>query len=117
MSVAPSLRGPTRKERRLPLAPMGDELCLRRRELQFSQGVLRSKCLQGGGLIRPYTKSELATMYFPIGSASNALRRLNRYINHAHGLLPALLATGYRVNDRHFTRRQVQLIFEYLGEP
>ena len=42
---------------------------------------------------------------------------LNRNINHAHGLLPALLATGYRVNDRHFTRRQVQLIFEYLGEP
>ena len=66
---------------------------------------------------QPYTKSELATMYFPIGSTSNALRRLNRYINHAHGLLPALLATGYRVNDRHFTRRQVQLIFEYLGEP
>ena len=71
----------------------------------------------GGGLIRPYTKSELATMYFPIGSTSNALRRLNRYIHHAHGLMPALLATGYRVNDRHFTRRQVQLIFEYLGEP
>ena len=67
--------------------------------------------------IRPYTKSELATMYFPIGSTSNALRRLNRYIHHAHGLLPALLATGYRTNDRHFTRRQVQLIFEYLGEP
>ena len=73
---------------------------------------------QGGGpLIRPYTKSQLATMYFPIGSTSNALRRLNRYIHHAHGLMPALLATGYRVNDRHFTRRQVQLIFEYLGEP
>ena len=71
----------------------------------------------GGGLIRSYTKSELATMYFPIGSTSNALRRLNRYIHHAHGLMPALLATGYRVNDRHFTRRQVQLIFEYLGEP
>ena len=68
-------------------------------------------------IIRPYTKSELATMYFPIGSTSNALRRLNRYINHAHGLLPALLATGYRVNDRHFTRRQVMIIFEYLGEP
>ena len=67
--------------------------------------------------LRSYTKSELATMYFPTGTTSNALRRLNRYINHAHGLLPALLATGYRVNDRHFTRRQVQLIFEYLGEP
>ena len=71
----------------------------------------------GERLPQPYPTSELATMYFPIGSTSNALRRLNRYINHAHGLLPALLATGYRVNDRHFTRRQVQLIFEYLGEP
>ena len=76
-----------------------------------------SKAVFGGGSPTSLTKSELATMYFPIGSTSNALRRLNRYINHAHGLLPALLATGYRVNDRHFTRRQVQLIFEYLGEP
>ena len=63
------------------------------------------------------TKSELAQLYFPGAPRSSALRRLNRYIHHAHGLLPALLATGYRVNDRHFTRRQVQLIFEYLGEP
>ena len=38
--------------------------------------------------IRPYTKSELATMYFPIGSASNALRRLNRYIHHATDCCP-----------------------------
>lgn len=68
-------------------------------------------------MITSLTKRQLATMYFPIGSVSNALRRLNRYINHAHGLMPALLATGYRANDRHFTRRQVQLIFEYLGEP
>ena len=68
-------------------------------------------------MITSLTKRQLATMYFPIGSTSNALRRLNRYINNAHGLMPALLATGYRVNDRHFTRRQVQLIFEYLGEP
>ena len=75
------------------------------------------KATYGERPLHSLTKSELATMYFPIGSTSNALRRLNRYINHAHGLLPALLATGYRVNDRHFTRRQVQLIFEYLGEP
>ena len=67
--------------------------------------------------IHSYTKSELAQLYFPGVPRSSALRRLNRYINNAHGLLPALLATGYRVNDRHFTRRQVQLIFEYLGEP
>ena len=67
--------------------------------------------------IRSYTKGELATMYFPIGSTSNALRRLNRYIHNANGLMDELLATGYRTKDRHFTRRQVRLIFEYLGEP
>ena len=75
------------------------------------------KATYGERPLHSLTKSELATMYFPIGSTSNALRRLNRYIHHAHGLMPALLATGYRVNDRHFNRRQVQLIFEYLGEP
>ena len=46
--------------------------------------------------IKAYAKGELATMYFPVGSTSNALRRLNRYINNANGLLDELLATGYR---------------------
>ena len=68
-------------------------------------------------MIKPYTKSELATMYFPIGSTSNALRRLNRYITTAHGLLPALEQVGYQRTSRRLTRRQVMLIFEYLGEP
>ena len=68
-------------------------------------------------MIKPYTKSELATMYFPIGSTSNALRRLNRYINNAHGLLPALEKVGYQRASRRLTRRQVMIIFEYLGEP
>ena len=68
-------------------------------------------------LVSSLTKSELAQLYFPGAPRSSALRLLHKYITSAHGLLPALLATGYRVNDRHFTRRQVQLIFEYLGEP
>ena len=68
-------------------------------------------------MLQSLTKSELAQLYFPGAPRSSALRLLHKYITSAHGLLPALLATGYRVNDRHFTRRQVQLIFEYLGEP
>ena len=60
------------------------------------------------------TKSELAELYFPGAPRSSALRLLHKYITSAHGLLPAL---GYQRASRRLTRRQVQLIFEYLGEP
>ena len=70
---------------------------------------------QGGG--RSLTKSELAQLYFPGAPRSSALRLLHKYITSAHGLLPALERVGYQRASRRLTRRQVQLIFEYLGEP
>ena len=63
------------------------------------------------------TKSELAQLYFPGAPRSSALRLLHKYITSAHGLLPALERVGYQRASRRLTRRQVQLIFEYLGEP
>ena len=63
------------------------------------------------------TKSELAQLYFPGAPRSSALRLLHKYITSAHGLLPALEQVGYQRTSRRLTRRQVQLIFEYLGEP
>ena len=63
------------------------------------------------------TKSELAELYFPGAPRSSALRLLHKYITSAHGLLPALEKVGYQRASRRLTRRQVQLIFEYLGEP
>ena len=63
------------------------------------------------------TKSELAQLYFPGAPRSSALRLLHKYITSAHGLLPALEKVGYQRASRRLTRRQVQLIFEYLGEP
>ena len=63
------------------------------------------------------TKSELAELYFPGAPRSSALRLLHKYITSAHGLLPALEEVGYQRASRRLTRRQVQLIFEYLGEP
>ena len=71
----------------------------------------------GGGLIHSLTKSELAQLYFPGAPRSSALRLLHKYITSAHGLLPALEQVGYQRTSRRLTRRQVQLIFEYLGEP
>ena len=67
--------------------------------------------------IQSLTKSELAQLYFPGAPRSSALRLLHKYITSAHGLLPALKQVGYQRTSRRLTRRQVQLIFEYLGEP
>jgi hypothetical protein len=63
------------------------------------------------------TKSELAQLYFPGAPRSSALRLLHKYITSAHGLLPALERVGYQRASRRLTRRQVMIIFEYLGEP
>ena len=70
-----------------------------------------------GGSPSSLTKSELAQLYFPGAPRSSALRLLHKYITTAHGLLPALEQVGYQRTSRRLTRRQVQLIFEYLGEP
>ena len=53
----------------------------------------------------------------PGASRASALRLLNKYLHQTEGLLPALQRTGYTRGSRHFTRYQVRLIFEYLGEP
>lgn len=65
----------------------------------------------------PQGKAELAQMYSPHVCRKSALRLLNKYINRAKGLLPALEATGYSRGAHAFTRRQLELILLYLGEP
>ncbi len=70
-----------------------------------------------GGSPSSLTKSELAQLYFPGAPRSSALRLLHKYITSAHGLLPALERVGYQRTSRRLTRRQVMIIFEYLGEP
>lgn len=67
--------------------------------------------------VRSYTKGELAMLYSPRAKYESAIRMLNRYLHRCRGLLDGLTALGYRPDDRRFTRPQVQLIFDYLGEP
>ena len=67
--------------------------------------------------VRSYTKSELAALYFPGAPRSSALRLLHKYMVKAHGLIFALEKVGYTRSSRRLTRRQVQIIFEHLGEP
>ena len=67
--------------------------------------------------LHAYGKAELAQLYSPGASRTSAQRLLNKYIHQAEGLLPALQRTGYTRGSRHFTRYQVKLIFEAIGEP
>lgn len=67
--------------------------------------------------IRPYSKSQLATIYFP-GSTEMAVRRhLSRWIARNKQLCESLESTNYRVSNRWYTPHQVRLIVECLGEP
>ena len=67
--------------------------------------------------LRAYGKAELAQLYSPGASRASALRLLNKYLHATDGLLEALQRTGYTRGSRHFTRYQVRLIFEAIGEP
>jgi hypothetical protein len=67
--------------------------------------------------IQPYTKFALSQAYFPYASYKTAARHLNRWIQNNRELSEELHRTGYDKNQRHFTSRQVELIFSHLGEP
>lgn len=63
------------------------------------------------------TKQELALQYFPQSAPDTAVRHLMRWIARCPPLTEALAQTGYRNRSRFFTRRQVLLIHDFLGEP
>lgn len=66
-----------------------------------------------------YYKSELAQAYFSESACAieSSVHRLTRWIRNNTPLYEALLAVGYRPQQKHYTRAQTALIFEYLGEP
>ncbi len=68
--------------------------------------------------IRPYSKQELAMLYFPhCTRPKTAVANLRNMIQRCSGLPEALEAAGYRIYDKIFTPKQVRLIVKYLGEP
>ena len=67
--------------------------------------------------IRAYTKKELALLYFPDSSPRTAVNHLMSWIRNCKALWQQLLDTGYYVNSKAFTPRQVKAIVEQLGEP
>ncbi len=67
--------------------------------------------------IRPYTKKELALLYFPDSLPRTAVNHLMAWIRMNPPLIQALHLNHYRPSCKTLTKPQVKTIVEYLGEP
>lgn len=67
--------------------------------------------------IRPFSKTQLAQLYFPDSTAVAARRRLMRWIMHCKPLVEALAEANYKPRSCWFSPRQVRLIVDFLGCP
>ena len=67
--------------------------------------------------IRPYTKKELALLYFPDSIPHTAVNHLMTWILRCTPLIRQLEAAGYKKKSKVFTPHQIRLIVEHLGEP
>lgn len=68
--------------------------------------------------IRSYGKSELAMLYFPEAKTKKgAMSNLNYWINYNGELKEKLRALNSPPRAQRYTRREVELIVEYLCEP
>ena len=63
------------------------------------------------------TKTQLAMFYFPQSSPEAARRHLMRWICRCQPLMDALRREHYNSHSHMLTKRQVQLIIDYLDDP
>lgn len=68
-------------------------------------------------IIRSYTKAELAHLYNPDMPVAVAMRKMRYWIQRNPELYNAMYQAGEARGDHRYTRRQVRLIVETLGEP
>jgi len=70
-------------------------------------------------IIKSYSKAELAHLYAPELSPKGAHNRLGRWINGDQQLLKALSQVGYfrHQQNHYFTKQEVEILVEFLGEP
>ena len=66
---------------------------------------------------RSYGKSELAMLYFPKSDPKQAQKHLARWIGNIEELRESLDACHIGKNAKHWSRKQVELIIYYLGDP
>lgn len=67
--------------------------------------------------IKFYTKSELGLLYFPTSVPTTACKHIMSWIKNCTPLYLKLCEQGYQTKQKYMTPRQVELIFNYLGEP
>ncbi|MEY8486230.1 DUF4248 domain-containing protein [uncultured Parabacteroides sp.] len=68
--------------------------------------------------IRPYSKRELASLYFPeTPTVDSAVSNLRLWMRRNGEVLEKLRETGYRTHSKIFTPRQVRILVEIFGEP
>ncbi len=68
--------------------------------------------------IRPYSKRELAELYFPeTGNARSAVANLRNLLHRNPELIRELGEASYKSRDKMFTPKQVSILVRYLGEP
>ena len=68
--------------------------------------------------IRPYSKRELAGLYFPFTkNADTAVKNLNNLMHRNPDLRNELAEASYHSRCRMLTPLQVRIIVRYLGEP
>lgn len=63
------------------------------------------------------SKRAIAHLYFPDAKPRSAEKHLMVWIKQCNGLMELLQANGYKRNNKLFTPKQKELIFEYLGDP
>ena len=66
---------------------------------------------------RPYTKKELALLYFPDSTPETAVKHLMTMIRSNDMLWDELQEMGYNKRRKTFTPREVQAIFDWIGPP
>ncbi|MBQ8675880.1 MAG: DUF4248 domain-containing protein [Bacteroidaceae bacterium] len=63
------------------------------------------------------SKTDLALMYFPTSTPATARRHLMSWIAKCQPLVDALRREHYNHKSHMFTKRQMQLIIDYLDDP
>lgn len=68
--------------------------------------------------IRPYSKRELARLYFPeTANINSAVSNLRLWMRRNAEMLEKLHEAGYRTHGKIFTPKQVRILVETFGEP
>ena len=68
--------------------------------------------------IRPYSKRELARLYFPkTANIDSAVSNLRLWIRRNSEVMENPHAAGYRTHNKIFTPKQVRIMVETFGEP